>query len=64
MKTTDLNIKILEPSKPENWLTNGETFSQKVYLGKNDSEANWYEITNAEKEQAERAQPEQGGDDI
>lgn len=67
MKTSDLNIVILEPSNPENWLTNGDTFSKKVYLGRNDSEANWREITNAEKEQAEQEQLErlkQGGDDI
>lgn len=67
MKTSDLNIVILEPSNSENWLTNGDTFSKKVYLGRNDSEANWREITNAEKEQAEQEQLErlkQGGDDI
>lgn len=67
MKTSDLNIVILEPSNSENWLTNGDTFSKKVYLGKNDSERNWREITNAEKEQAEEVQIErlkQGGDDI
>lgn len=67
MKTSDLNIVILEPSNSENWLTNGDTFSKKVYLGKNDSERNWREITNAEKEQAEQEQIErlkQGGEDI
>lgn len=58
MKTSDLNIVILEPSNPENWLTNGDTFSKKVYLGRNDSESNWREITNAEKEQAEQEQIE------
>ena len=67
MKTSDLNIVILEPSNSENWLTNGDTFSKKVYLGRNDSESNWREITNAEKEKAEQEQFErlrQGGDDI
>lgn len=71
MKTSDLNIVILEPSNPENWLTNGDTFSKKVYLGRNDSEANWREITNAEKLELTGeglcALPEdeqQGGDDI
>lgn len=67
MKTSDLNIVILEPSNSENWLTNGDTFSKKVYLGKNDSERNWREITNAEKEQIEQEQIErlkQGGEDI
>ena len=67
MKTSDLNIVILEPSNSENWLTNGDTFSKKVYLGKNDSELNWREITNAEKEQAEQeqiARLKQAGADI
>ena len=31
-------------------LTNGETFGKKIYLGVNDSEANWREITDAEYE--------------
>lgn len=67
MKTSDLSITILEPSNSDNWLTNGETFSKKVYLGRNDNESNWREITNAEKEKAEQEQLErlnQGGDDI
>lgn len=67
MKISDLNIVILEPSNSENWLTNGDTFSKKVYLGKNDSESNWREITNAEKEAVEQEQFErlkQGGDDV
>lgn len=29
-------------------LTNGETFSKEVFLGKNDKAENWYEITEAE----------------
>ena len=67
MKTSDLSITVLEPSNSDNWLTNGETFSKKVYLGRNDNESNWREITNAEKEKAEQEQFErlrQGGDDI
>lgn len=71
MKTSDLNIVILEPSNPENWLTNGDTFSKKVYLGRNDSESNWREITNAEKLElvgeglcALPEDEQQGGDDI
>ena len=32
-------------------LTNGETFGKVVYLGKNDSEDNWHEITNEEAEE-------------
>ena len=58
MKISDLNIVILEPSNPENWLTNGETFSKKVYLGKNDTADNWQEITNADKEKAEQEELE------
>lgn len=64
MKTSDLNIVILEPSNSENWLTNGDTFSKKVYLGRNDSELNWREITNAEKEQAEQELMIKNDDDI
>lgn len=67
MKISDLNIVILEPSNSDNWLTNSEVFSKKVYLGRNDNESNWREITNAEKEKAEQEQFErlrQGGDDI
>lgn len=48
------HIKILPlPLKPiikENWLTNGETYSQEVHLGKEDNPDNWYEITQEEKE--------------
>lgn len=67
MKTSDLSITILEPSNSDNWLTNSEVFSKKVYLGKNDTADNWQEITNADKEKAEQEQLErlnQGGDDI
>ncbi len=49
MKESILNIQILEPSKPNNWLTNGETFSKKVYLGMNDSPSNWREVSDEEK---------------
>lgn len=31
-------------------LTNGTSFGSVVYLGANDSESNWYEITEAEAE--------------
>ena len=31
-------------------LTDGETFGKEIYLGINDSEANWREITDAEYE--------------
>ena len=29
-------------------LTNGEAYGKEIYLGKNDSPFNWYEITDAE----------------
>lgn len=31
-------------------LTNGETYSKEVYLGKNDCSENWHEITEEEYE--------------
>ena len=31
-------------------LTNGSSFGSVVYLGKNDTEANWHEVTEAEAE--------------
>ena len=46
------------------WLTNGQgVYSKEIYLGKNDSAINWYEITDYEyerimKEQLEEAQKE------
>ena len=33
------------------WLTDGETFSKSVYLGKNDCAENWHEITEVEYKQ-------------
>ena len=39
-------IKITKLTASEGMvLTNGDTFSKEVYLGKNDSPANWHEIT-------------------
>lgn len=43
MKTSEIAITVLEPSEGYT-LTNGETYSKKVYLGINDSPANWMEI--------------------
>lgn len=42
-------------------LTNGEAFGKVVYLGRNDSEDNWYEITDEEAEALQNAEREQGG---
>lgn len=36
-------ITVLEPSEGK-YLTNGETYSTKVYLGKNASESDWWEV--------------------
>ena len=44
MEKTKIEIIKLVPSEGM-VLTNGETYSTEVYLGKNDSADNWYEIT-------------------
>ena len=36
-------IHILEPEN-DLWLTNGETYSKKVFLGKNANESDWEEV--------------------
>lgn len=43
MKTEQINIITLEAEKGK-ILTNGETYSFKVYLGINDSPNNWWEV--------------------
>lgn len=47
MKTSSIEIITLESSDGYT-LTNGETYSKKVYLGINDSVDNWYEIPDEE----------------
>ena len=47
MKESSIKITVLEPS-PGMTLTNGETYSKKVYLGINDSPENWHEIPDEE----------------
>ena len=37
-------------------LTNGDVYGKEIYLGKNDSPDNWYEITDAEHEKIIEAQ--------
>ena len=44
-------------------LTNGETFGKVVYLGINDSEDNWHEITDGEYEEILKSN-EYGDDEI
>jgi len=43
MKTSLINIEVLEPDDGM-VLTNGETYSTRVYLGTNDTALNWWEI--------------------
>ena len=43
MKNGTIEIITLEPDEGM-VLTNGETFSDKVYLGKNDDPSNWWEV--------------------
>lgn len=43
MKTNEIKIVVLEPDEG-NVLTNGDVYSDKVYLGKNDSPDNWREV--------------------
>lgn len=52
MKTEQINIITLEPEKGK-ILTNGETYSYKVYLGVNDSPDNWWEISEEDVPQEE-----------
>lgn len=47
MKQEQIQITILESSEGMT-LTNGETYSKKVYLGINDSPDNWHEIPDEE----------------
>ena len=44
-ETVELKILI---AKNGYWLTNGETFGKEIYLGINDSEKNWWEISEEE----------------
>ena len=47
------------------WLTNGQgVYSKEVYLGKNDSPINWYEITEEQYEQIIKEQEEQAQKEI
>ena len=47
MRTQPIQIIVLEPDEGYT-LTNGETYSKKVYLGINDSPTNWTEIPDSE----------------
>ena len=43
MRTNPIEIIVLEPEEGYT-LTNGETYSKRVYLGRNDSPDNWWAI--------------------
>ena len=40
-------------------LTNGEAYGKEIYLGKNDSPNNWYEITEEEYEEILRKEEQE-----
>ena len=44
LTTETVELRVITPENPENWLTNGETYSQKVYLGCEDEPENWSEV--------------------
>lgn len=54
MKLETIKIKKITASNGK-VLTNGETYSTEIYLGVNDSPDNWYEITEAEYEEIQKA---------
>lgn len=47
MRNATIEIRVIEPEEGYT-LTNGETYSKKVYLGINDSPENWHEIPDEE----------------
>ena len=55
MKINHIDIEVLEPDDGM-VLTNGETYSTRVYLGVNDTALNWWEIP-------ENEVPEDTGDE-
>ena len=48
-------MEIIKPENKDNYLTNGDTFGKEITLGKFDSDDNWYEVTEEEKEIIEKA---------
>ena len=43
VKNSEISIRVIQPEDGYT-LTNGETYSKKIYLGINDNPENWYEI--------------------
>ena len=59
MKETIIELRELTAT-PGKWLTNGEIYSKRLYLGINDDKSNYYEITDAEYEEIEaKKQPQE-----
>jgi len=50
MITTVVNTLTILEADEGKYLTNGETYSTKVYLGKNDSVDNWHEVDSINEE--------------
>lgn len=48
-------MKIIKPENKDNYLTNGDTFGREITLSEFDSADNWYEVTEEEKENMEKA---------
>lgn len=57
MKTNPIQLIVLEPDEGM-VLTNGETYSYKVYLGIHDSPDNWREVPESEMPGGEEQQEE------
>ena len=53
MIETTIELKKLTAAEGRT-LTNGEAFGKEIYLGKNDSADNWYEISDEEAEKLQR----------
>lgn len=62
MKKQPIQIIVLEPDEGM-VLTNGETYSYRVYLGINDSPDNWWEIPESEMPTPEPTEPEEVSED-
>ena len=58
MKKQPIQIIVLEPDEGM-ILTNGETYSYRVYLGVNDSPNNWREIPESEMPSEDEQMPEE-----
>lgn len=57
MEISKIELRKLTPADGMT-LTNGSVFSKEVYLGKNDSPENWWEIPNSESERLQKEREE------